>query len=107
MIGEFRAPLNLSHHQDRAGREVNQSISPAAEHPLIKLGVAGGADHQQIGLEVAGKANDVAHRMPGEEMNAQPQLMLLGQGACALMRLVETPGAVAVSSLISSMNSGM
>jgi hypothetical protein len=67
--GEFRAPLNLSHHQDRAGREVNQSIGPAAEHPLVEVRMAGGADHQQIGLKVAGKANDVAYRMPGEEMN--------------------------------------
>lgn len=68
-IGEFRAPLNLSHHQDRAGREVNQSIGPAAEHPLVEMRMAGGADHQQIGLKIAGKANDVAYRMPGEEMN--------------------------------------
>ncbi len=90
-IGEFRALLNLSHHQDRAGREVNQSIGPAAEHPLIEMRMTGGADHQQIGLEVAGKANDVAHRMPGQEMNAQTHLMLLGQGAGALVRLVETP----------------
>lgn len=87
-------------------RKLNHAVGAAADHPLIKRGMAGGADDEEVGPDVGRELDDVADRMPGQEMGVKLDVRLLRHVLRALEDAAKAPGGPAGFFLISSTNSG-
>ena len=53
---------------------MHDAVGAAANHAVIERGVTAGADHEQIGLEIAREIDDVAHGMPGDDVGLELDL---------------------------------
>jgi hypothetical protein len=65
-------------------RKLNHAIGAAADHPLVKRGMAGGADDEEVGADVGRELDDVADRVPGQEVGVKLDVRLLGHVLRAL-----------------------
>jgi len=99
-------PRSLFHHQYWTMRKLDHAIRATPDHPLVKGRMAGGADDQQVSLDVGREFDDIADRVPGQEVGVKLKVCPFGHLLRALKiprkRLAPRP----VSSLISSTNSG-
>src|SRR5438874_13502852 len=71
--------------------EVDDAVGSAADHALVQRGMSGGADDEQVGLDLARKLDDGAHGMSGKEMDLKAQPLTLGHAAGALNHGMKPP----------------
>jgi hypothetical protein len=66
------------HNQHRTRRKMHQPVRPAADHAAIQLRMTARTDNEQIDFQVAGKVDDVAHRVPRQYMSFELHLAFFG-----------------------------
>lgn len=65
----------LSYDQHRARCEMHDAVCSTAHHAVIERRMTAGADHEQIGFEITRKIDDVPHRMAGDHVSFQLNLI--------------------------------
>src|SRR5262249_32050100 len=61
----------LLHHQHRAPRELHDAVGAAADHAVVQRRMAGGADDEEIDLELGRVSDDGAHRVSRDDVGLQ------------------------------------
>jgi hypothetical protein len=69
------APRLLFYDQNRAGSQLNDSVSATSEHSLIQRRMAGSPDHQEISTEFTGGIDDASHGVTDKHMGLQPHIL--------------------------------
>src|SRR5262245_38913021 len=79
--------------QDGRGRAANDALGDAADHETVETGAAVGADHDEVGVLLAGGVGDLDRRRPGPEDAPRGQA-LGGGGGHALAESLLDPLAL-------------
>jgi hypothetical protein len=69
------APRLLFYDQNRAGSQLNDSVSATSEHSLAQRRMAGSPDHQEISTEFTGEIDDASHGVTDKHMGLQPHIL--------------------------------
>ena len=56
---------------------MHDSIGPAPQYPLIKLGMTRPSDNERVGFKLSGEFDNSTHRMPGENVGMESHMMVL------------------------------
>jgi hypothetical protein len=72
--------------------ELHNAIRAAPNHPLVQCRMACRPNDEQIHVEIGGKFDDVAHRMPRHDMGMQFHMAFFRHRTCALEDAMEAPG---------------
>ena len=80
------------HDQHGTSGEVHDVVRAAPDHALVQCRMASCTYDEQIHVEIGGKLDDVAHRMPRHDMGMQFHIAFFRHRTCALEDAVEAPG---------------
>src|ERR1700730_9234564 len=84
-------PMSL-HDKHRTSGELHDAIRTAPDHSLVQCRMACRPNDEQIYIEIGGKLNDVAHRMPRHDMGMQFHMPFFRHRTCPLENAMEASG---------------
>ena len=71
---------------------MHDAVRAAPDHALVQGRMSSCTDDEQIHIEIGGKLDDVAHRMPRHDMGVQFHMAFFRHRTRALEDAMEAPG---------------